>query len=323
MLKKSVRNAIYILVLWTNFLGCAQVRTQADRKTVSNESLTSVEVVELVNYAFTADCFFADRKNLSFSEQPADPTFVQWAEEAISKVNRFLPQDARVPVVKLKLIFEADIKTHRGQVKNVPISIIESYQEPKNMSIRLGMLELKNSKLSFQQTVSHEYSHLVFENLSRKAGKTNVDAEHLEFWPKPVYEGIADLMASFALDTPFTGEPGGWATRNLNEFKTAEEAKNAKDSTVLRARAAFQKMGLIPKYQIYQGWLSTVEKFLEASGGSDPYALGTWFAGSLLKAADSPAKKERLVRLLIDSARSGRPVGDAEVFSLELIQKLQ
>ena len=193
----------------------------------------------------------------------------------------------------------------------------------RELYLQCGLLELKDSQLSFEQTVAHEYVHLVFENASRKAGTTSPESDHIEFWPKSAYEGIADMIASMALNTPFTGEPGGWATHNLDEFQTLKDARKAKDSTVSRAKKAFRQIGIIPKYRIYQDWLSKVEQFFKTSGGTDPYAEGTWFAGALLKSANTPEKRNKLIKLLIDSAKIGKSPKDLDLFYQDLIRKLE
>ncbi len=312
-----------LILLVGVLVGCANHQpSSVSEDPEAAEAYTKVEVVELTTYSFTSDSFFDERKNLSFIERPAEEKFVRWAAEAIAKVNRLIPSENRVPKVKLKLIFSANIKTRRALLKDVPISIIESYQEPKTNSIRLGMLELKDSQLSFQQTVAHEYTHLIFEKVSRETGATPLEKEHMEFWLKSVYEGVADMMASLALETPYTGEPGIWSTRNINEFKTLDEAKGAKASTVPRAKKAFRKMGLIPKYKIYEEWLKRVEQFFKASGGADPYAEGTWFAGALLKKADTPARRTKLIKVLIDSAKVGKIENEIESFYRDIVGRL-
>ncbi len=135
----------------------------------------------------------------------------------------------------------------------------------KELYLQCGLLELKDSQLSFEQTVAHEYVHLVFENASRKA----------------------------------------------------------KDSTVSRAKKAFRQIGIIPKYRIYQDWLSKVEQFFKTSGGTDPYAEGTWFAGALLKSANTLEKRNKLIKLSIDSAKIGKSPKDLDLFYQDLIRKLE
>lgn len=280
---------------------------------------TKVQVVELSSYSFTADTFFEGRKNLAFKEKPAKVKFQRWASEAIDKVNYLIPNQDRLDKVKLNLIFQADIQTFSGLIAAVPISIIDSYQEPKTLSIRLGMLELKNDETSFKITVAHEYSHLIFENASRKAGTTPAVAEAIQFWSKSIYEGAADVMASMALNTHYTGSLQNWGTRDLFEYRTLEDVQKANDTTVVRARAAFQKMNLIPKFQIYENWLETIEKFIQSSGGNDPYAEGSWFAGSLFKITDTHEKKLKLAAELLSQAKSGQ----IETYSLHLYEKLK
>ena len=89
-----------------------------------------------------------------------------------------------------------------------------------------------------------------------------------------------------------------------------------------RAKQAFIEMGLLPKYPIYQDWISKVEKYFEATGGSDPYAEGAWFAGELSKSANTPAKQSKLVLLLIRSAKSGKVQSDVEAFRRSLLGEL-
>lgn len=285
----------------------------------SKTKMTQVQVVELSNYSFAADSFFQERKNLAFIEVPADTKFSTWALDAIERVNLLIPNQDRLDNVKIKLIFEADIQTSSGLIVAVPMSMIDSYQEPKTLSIRLGMLELKNDEISFKMTVAHEYSHLIFENASRSAGTTLPTAEAIEFWAKPIYEGTADVMAAMALNTHYTGSILSWGTRDLLEFKTLEDAQKAKDTTVVKARDAFQKMSLIPQFQIYVNWLEVIEKFIQSAGGKDPYAEGSWFAGSLFKVADSHEKKLKLASELLSQAKSGQ----VEDSSLHLYKKLK
>lgn len=281
-----------------------------------------LEVVEISNYKFSANSFFDEKKDVSFDEKPADRKYFTWAEEAIHRVDDLLPSADRLPQVKIKLIFTASIQTKSALFPNVPISIIESYQEPKTHSIRLGMLELKDSKESFQLTVAHEYSHLVLENASRKAGTTLATSDQIEFWSKSVYEGIADLFMSLAMNSNFTAEPGTWAAHDLNEYSSLKKAKAAKDTTVATARLAFQKMNLIPKYPLYEDWLSKIGAYIKGHGGHDPYAEGRWLAGSLKKSANTNAKKEKLVLLVLEAAKAGTKVDDTQTFHNRVIKDI-
>lgn len=292
-------------------------------KTILLESSRpKLEVVEISNYHFTADSFFDEKKEVSFDEKPADPKFFNWAEESIQRVDELLPPSDRLPHVKLKLIFSASIQTKKALLPNVPISIIESYQEPKTHSIRLGMLELKDSKESFQLTVAHEYSHLVFENASRKAGTTQATSDQIEFWSKSAYEGLADLFMSLAMNSNFTSEPGTWAAHDLYEYSSLKKAKAAKDTTVATAKVAFKKMNLIPQYPLYEDWLSKIGAYIKAHGGHDPYAEGRWLAGSLKKSANTDVKKEKLVRLILEAAKAGTKIDDLQAFHNRLVKDL-
>ena len=288
----------------------------------SKTKKTQVQVVELSNYSFNADNFFEERKNLTFRETTAEVKFQRWGLEAIDRVNDLIPSQDRLDKIKLKLIFQADIQTSSALIAAVPVSIIDSYQEPKTLSIRLGMLELKDDETSFKITVAHEYSHLILENASRMAGTTPATAETIQFWSKPIYEGAADLMASMAFETHYTGSLQSWGTRDLFEYVSLDDAQNAKDSTVVSARAAFQKMNLIPKFQIYENWLETIEKFIQSSGGKDPYAEGSWFAGSLYKIADNHQWRAKLAKELVSRAKSGEIESDTLHFYEKLKSQL-
>lgn len=278
------------------FFGCAQ------KQSVSNTLVTEVKVVEFIDLSFKADSFFDERTNLSYKEAAVDPIFKTWAEEAVIKVNELLPLDAILPQVKIKLIFQAKIESSNGKVILIPISIIDSYQEPKTKSIRLGMTELKNDKLSFQLTVAHEYAHLVFENASRVTGKTPSTAENFDFWSKSIYEGTADLLMALALNSDLTTGSNSWASRNINEFANIADARRSKDETYQRAHSAFKKMGFIPKYEIYNNWLAQVKKYIATLGGIDPYAEGRWLAGSVKKITKTQNDKKKIVSLLVAKA---------------------
>ena len=299
------------------FFGCAQ------KQSVSNTIVTEVKVVEITDLNFKADSFFEERINLSFHEAEVDPIFQIWAEEAIINVNELLPSDAILPQVKIKLIFQAKIESSNGKVILTPISIIDSYQEPKTKSIRLGMTELKNDKLSFQLTVAHEYAHLVFENASRVSGKTPSTAENFDFWSKSIYEGTADLVMALALNSDLTAASNNWSSRNINEFTNIADARKSKDETYQRAHSAFKKMGLIPKYEIYNEWLKKVKKYIASIGGIDPYAEGRWLAGSINKIAVTQSDKKKIVSLLVAKAQSGKPENDIEKLYVELINHLE
>ncbi len=302
---------------------CIRRKNPSDDQTSQPASKTSIEVVELRNYSFKADTFFEERENLTFQEVPADPKYAIWTKEAIEKVNGLITVDDQLPHLKIKLIFEATITSKSGKKQqHVPISIIESYQEPKTDSIRLGMLELKDNKQTFLCTVAHEYSHLIFENASRKAGTTSATNEQIEFWSKPAYEGLPDLMMGMALNSTVNGDPKEWYARSLNQFQTLEEAKKSKDNLVLRAKVAFRKIGLTPQYPQYTNWISTVGHYLKSLGGSDPYSEGTWLAGSLLKIADTPAKQQKLARLLVARAKSGEKILDLQLFYSDVVGKM-
>lgn len=120
------------------------------------ESATRIEVVELREFEFRADSFFGERTDSHFKEVPAGQKYLKWSEEAVNRVNSVLPIGASVPSIKIRLIFKAQIMDLTGVKRLTPISLIESYQEPKTNSIRLGMLELAEDKESFQLTVAHE-----------------------------------------------------------------------------------------------------------------------------------------------------------------------
>lgn len=298
--------------------GCVTPQQVASPK----ENNTQLEVVELKGYRFKSDSFFDEKKNLTFQEEPVDPKYKQWASEAIDRVNYLLSPADRVPQVRLKLIFVATVESKDGKINHIPISIIESYQEPKTNSIRLGMEELKDSKMSFQLTVAHEYAHLVFENASRKAGKTSAEDETISFWPKSAYEGLADLVMAMAMDSHYTAEPGSWAARDLYQFNTLKTSVTAKDDSVSRARSAFKKMNLVPRYKIYDDWLARVGKYIESNGGADPYAAGSWLAGSLLGQTKTETKKRGLLSVVLEYAKSGKPVDDLQIFHDELVRRL-
>jgi hypothetical protein len=94
------------------------------------------------------------------------------------------------------------------------------------------------------------------------------------------------------------------------------------DQTVPRAKEAFQRMGLIPKYKIYAEWLVSIDRFIQSMGGVDPYAEGRWLAGTLRKVASTPAKKKQLIEVLLALAREGKSTGDAQAFLDDVIAKL-
>ncbi|WP_413287684.1 hypothetical protein [Bdellovibrio sp. HCB337] len=288
-----------------------------------NPTKTVVEVVELKNLKFSADSFLAARTDLQFQEIPSDPKYMSWAGESVERVNNLVSSDDWVPKVKIKLMFEAAIKGKNGKVLQVPISIIDSYQEPLESSLRIGMLEMKDDKESFQLTVAHEYAHLVFENASRRSGVTSSTDGSIPFWPKPVYEGVADLLASFAFGVDRTASETNWSVRKIGEFADINQARNVKDDTVLRASVAFKKMGLIPKYPIYSDWLVQVDRFIKTNGGVDPYAEGRWFAGVLKKQTQSTEQQKALVAVLIQKAKSGAPVKDTQEFSEQVLRSLK
>lgn len=278
-----------------------------------------VEVIQISNYKFEADSFFEERKNISFNETAADQIFINWSIEAIDKVNDIIPLEYQLAQVKIKLVQEAEIKSQDGKIKLTPISIIESYQEPKTNSIRLGMLEIKNDKKSFQLTVAHEYAHLIFEQASRRNKTTSAESEQITFWPKSIYESVADIIMSMALKSSVTAGTGNWSSRNLFEFKALNDAKNSKDMTVRNATKAFKNMSLIPNFPIYNDWLIKVGNFIKLTGGNDPYSEGSWLAGSLLKAADSESKRKKLIEVLLDKAKKGQSVDDIEFFNKDIV----
>jgi hypothetical protein len=184
-------------------------------------SRTRIEVAELKNMRFQSDSFFGEKQNLTFLETPAASKYVLWAEEAVRRVNLLLPSTAHVPYVKIKLVFEATVISSKGVERLTPISMIESYQEPKTNSIRIGMRELSNDKESFLLTIANEYSHLVVEHQSRMSGTTPQEQDYIQFWPKSLYEGIADLMMALALNSTRTAGPNNWSSKRLDEFHWA------------------------------------------------------------------------------------------------------
>jgi hypothetical protein len=266
---------------------------------------TKVTVVDLANYSFTADSFLAEKSEVKFVERPSKAKYQQWAQEVVDKVNAILPADGCVPAVKIKLAFKATVKDSQGKKAVIPISNIESYQEPQTQSIRLGMMELADSKIGYQMTVAHEYSHLVFERVSRSAGKTTADKPIMDHWVKSVYEGYADALATIAYRFPHSGDPKDWGTRHLLQYKTLDEAKNARSELVKKAEAEFRKRGLIPKYPIYSDWLDKIGKYIAANGNTDPYAEGTWLAGQLYQRADASDSIKNIAQTLVSFARTG------------------
>lgn len=315
----------YWLFSVATLLLSACVTSQSNKSFVNRDVLKSstiVEVVELKNMSFSADSFFEERRNLSSDEVLASEPFVTWTNEAIQRVNDFLDSDAHVPAVKIKLIFAAKITDSKGKERLTPISMIESYQEPLTNSIRIGMKELAHDKESFQLTIAHEYAHLVFEHASRVSGATKSTDSHITFWPKSLYEGIADFMMGISLESMRTAGPNNWSSKQLNQFSSAAEARREKDKTINLARAAFKKMGLIPAFPIYNDWLSVVNKYIESVGGKDPYAEGRWFAGALIKKADSREKQNKIIDLILDDVRRGRAVKEIEEYYNFVVSQL-
>jgi hypothetical protein len=306
--------------------GCSSsnLKTDSLSSPIKTPCSESIKVVELKDYSFTGSSFLDDRNDLTYTEADATEPFKAWAKDAVTKVNALIPQDARLCEVKFKLIFQASIKDPKKKIsQTVPISIIESYQEPKTNSVRLGMFEITSDEASFKDIVAHEYTHLVFESLSRKVGTTAPEADGIKFWPKSVYEGLADLIASLAMDTSVLGSKDNWSSRDLNEFSSLEQAQKSKAQIVSKARASFKKAGLIPKYALYNDWLKKVDHFINASGGVDPYAEGVWLAGALRKEANTPVKVSKLVDVLTTHAKSGMPFTDTKDFYNDVIVKMK
>lgn len=274
---------------------------------------TEVDVVEMKDYTFSGDSFFDQRKDESFTEQAAPEKFVDWATEAIGKVNKFLPKEAEVARVKIKLVFFATIKSSKQNLK-VPISNIESYQEPKTNSIRLGMLELQDNKESFQLTVAHEYAHLVFENVARSSGVVSKDSDNIEFWAKSIYEGTADYLMAIAFETNRTASVSDWSVRRLDKFKTLADARAASNNTVAKASNFFQSQNLVPQFLIYSDWLEKVGKFIQISGKVDPYVEGSWVVSSMLRLGTSSSIKSKVVSHLLKVARTGAKYQDPQEF---------
>jgi hypothetical protein len=288
----------------------------------SVSSQTRLEVTELIDMRFQGDSFFSEKLNLMFFEAPASPKYVSWAEEAVNRVNLLLPSTGYVPRVKIRLIFEAKIIASNGIERRTPISMIESYQEPKTNSIRIGMHELLEDKESFQLTIAHEYAHLVVEHQSRLSGSTSGNNDHIQFWPKSLYEGIADLMMAMALDSIRTAGPNNWSSKRLDEFRSLQEAREEKDRTVAQAKIAFESMGLIPSFPIYDDWLLKVKTYVDSIGGVDPYAEGRWFAGSVLNKAKSPEIGKKIIELILNDARTGEKVKDIKKYQATLMARL-
>lgn len=280
---------------------------------------TQVDVVEIKSYSFTGDSFLGLRKEEKYREHSAREKYFSWASDAIQKVNQYLPKEDRLDKVKLKLIFSAKIKTSKSTIM-VPISNIESYQEPKTNSIRLGMLELRDSRESFQLTVAHEYAHLVFENAARKSGVVSKDKDNLEFWSKGIYEGTADYLMAIAFSTNRTASESDWSVRHLDEFKTIADARSAPNNTIAKASKFFQSQNLVPQFSIYSDWLEKVGKFIQTSGQVDPYAEGGWVAGSLLKLGTSSSEKNKVATNLLKMARIGTNYQDPQKF-VEAVSK--
>lgn len=315
-------NIFFQVILALLLIGCANLN-KSENQDLSRASMkTKVHVVQWNDLKYKADSFFEERRDLSFTEAQAKIDYQEWATEAISKVNDLIPSEDRLPEVKIKLIFSALITGKDGKSEQVPISIIESYQEPKTASMRLGMLELQNDKLSFQLTVAHEYAHLIFEAASRRAGATPSDADQISFWPKSVYEGLADFVMSLALKLDLTAAPGNWSSSNLMEFETWAEARASKDRLTPLAKDAFAKMNLVPKYKIYADWLKKVELYTQSLGGTDPYAEGRWLAGSLKKHANNPERIQKAVQLILAAAKSGTLIKNTEEFQRLIVSEL-
>jgi hypothetical protein len=98
---------------------------------------TDVRVVDLKNYSFTAKSFLEPRRDLAFKEIDSTIKYKNWADDAVARVNHLFPKDSKLCDVEFKLIFDAQIKSPETQtIELVPISIIESYQEPKTNSVR-------------------------------------------------------------------------------------------------------------------------------------------------------------------------------------------
>ncbi len=81
-------------------------------------------------------------------------------------------------------------------------------------------------------------------------------------------------------------------------------------------------MGLIPSFPIYEDWLLKVKSYIDSIGGADPYGEGRWFAGSVIKKANSLEFKKRVVEQILDDARLGKKVTDLKEYQESLIARL-
>ena len=159
------------------------------------------------------------------------------------------------------------------------------------------------------------------EWVARKSGSTSLDDEVIQFWSKPIYEGIADFAAACVTGRTLIGSNNLWFHRDILKYDSLEMSKNPDESMYNSIARAFFLQGLTPKSKFYTNWLNTIEQVLIRAETKDPYSEGTWVAGELWRMSHN-CKDQKIWIILSDFAASGKLFNHSDVFIQSVKDKM-
>lgn len=294
---------------WWAWLFYTALATQVSAGTKAQALLLVIEKADL---EFTIQDLLSDRKDEVFRSKAPDQELVRETEELFKRSLSYL--DERYWPEQLTVILEYQAIVHSPLEDGLlPMSVINSYQLPRQSSIQLGMFELQHDRDGYLNVLGHEIGHMLVEWAARKTGATPSGASWLSLWDKSIYEGVADYFAYV-----FTPEVSGrtqaaWYYRDPFRFKSYEDSITEKEDGVVIAERGFRESGL-SLHPLYQDWVLKVRKFMSASG--DHYMPGSWLAGELQVLGERCGHR-KLVTWIIARAAAGAKYSSIQTFLLD------
>lgn len=313
---ERLKNYRRVILLLASLIFTSPISARPFSKVKTNlencESPMKIVIEDRKNLSFTTSSTSMDRENENF-ELATPPIKIREAiEQTICSTIKFIDKEYLPDELFIQLEHSAQVQSPNYS-ELIPTSLVLSQQIPIKNSIRLSLYELENDRTALNSILAHEVGHMLMEWIARRSNVTDSSQEVIHFWSKPIYEGIADFTSACVTGQTLIGSRDLWFGRDILQYNSLEDAKNPTLSMAESIKIAFNEIGLIPKYQFYRNWLSTVEQFLKDANIKDPYSEGTWVAGQLWKMSNSCTDK-RIWSVLSKFAESGEPFSDSAEF---------
>ena len=250
------------------------------------EQLMKVNIIQKENLSYSTSETSMERINEVYNIGAPSSQISNLVNEIVCKTSSLVDHKYLPKEINIQIENEALVKGPNYE-EMIPSSLILSLQVPQKNTIVLGMLEMNGDSKALESVLAHEVGHMLVEWIARDTGHTSKEESALQFWSKPIYEGVADFAAACITNSTVIGSHGIWFNRNILEYDTLNDSQNPSLSMDKMIENSFIELDLIPRYKFYANWLRTIKMYLTDAGIKDPYSEGTWVAGSLWKMSNN------------------------------------